>query len=250
MGKLYPHGLVLGDDLYVGHGTLASAGKIISQMEMPPKFEQPHGDLFYQSDEDCYAVSTATAIRDKMLLQGLKPVMPSPRWFYWYGRWPNVTVNAGTNPESGNGAAIAYGYCADSHFKYTEHGVFDPPTDEAKQNATDQGDKLRIHLALSLYEIKYGLYVRRSTCHIGSAIDDAFERLPGGEVWTAKGPMVGAHEFRVIGWDDFRQAFRIMNSWPDWSDGGYGWISYAQVESSPYKKWLIDEVPQFSEVAS
>lgn len=250
MGKLFPHGLVLGDPAYMAHGTLASAGKIIGQMEMPPTFEQPHGDIFHQTDEDCFAVSTATSIRDKMLLQGIKsPEMPSPRWIYWYGRWPDVTIDAGTSPERGIGAVQSYGYCEDKYFKYSDHTVFDPPTDEAKQHATDQGDKLKVHVAISDYEMKYGLYVRRSTCHIGSMIDDAFEQLPGGEVWTMKGPVIGAHEFRIIGWDDFRQAWRIMNSWLNWSDGGYGWISYAQAAASQFKRWLTDEVPQFSEEA-
>lgn len=37
----------------------------------------------------------------------------------------------------------------------------------------------------------------------------------------------GAHAMVVIGYDDGREAFQVLNSWgPNWGDGGFGWIKY------------------------
>jgi Domain of unknown function (DUF4384)/Papain family cysteine protease len=37
----------------------------------------------------------------------------------------------------------------------------------------------------------------------------------------------GRHAMTFIGYDDRRQAFRLINSWgKDWGDGGYAWLSY------------------------
>jgi Papain family cysteine protease len=37
----------------------------------------------------------------------------------------------------------------------------------------------------------------------------------------------GAHAMVVVGYDDGREAFQVMNSWgTNWGDGGFGWIKY------------------------
>ena len=37
----------------------------------------------------------------------------------------------------------------------------------------------------------------------------------------------GSHAMVVVGYDDDRQAFRILNSWGrNWGEGGYGWFGY------------------------
>jgi len=38
---------------------------------------------------------------------------------------------------------------------------------------------------------------------------------------------LGKHTMVVVGYDDFRNAFEIMNSWgPNWNDAGFAWIGY------------------------
>lgn len=48
-------------------------------------------------------------------------------------------------------------------------------------------------------------------------------------VWSAATATEGqgSHCVTLIGWDDSKNAFKIMNSWgTTWGDGGYGWIDY------------------------
>jgi hypothetical protein len=63
---------------------------------------------------------------------------------------------------------------------------------------------------------------------IGAKVYRELVQLPAGAVWSSvSGPAPNNHAMVVVGYDDNRQAFKIINSWgPEWSSGGYGWISY------------------------
>lgn len=62
---------------------------------------------------------------------------------------------------------------------------------------------------------------------IGAAVDEAFAKLPAGKKWSSMGRAVGGHAMIVVGYDDGKQGFRVMNSWGrDWCDGGYCWVDY------------------------
>lgn len=64
---------------------------------------------------------------------------------------------------------------------------------------------------------------------IGALIDQGFYHARKGHVWKKReGKSLGGHALVLVGYDDRRQAFRLINSWgPRWADGGFGWIDYA-----------------------
>lgn len=57
----------------------------------------------------------------------------------------------------------------------------------------------------------------------------SFDRLRGDVVYQAKNEASdGNHAITVVGYDDTRQAFKVINSWGlRWGNRGYGWIGYA-----------------------
>lgn len=63
---------------------------------------------------------------------------------------------------------------------------------------------------------------------VGALIDEGFYRLPKGKLWQRpQGKALGGHALVVVGYDDHKQAFKVFNSWgSQWSDNGFGWISY------------------------
>ena len=63
---------------------------------------------------------------------------------------------------------------------------------------------------------------------IGALIDDGLYNLQPGKVWSHKtGASRGGHAMVVVGYDDVREAFKVLNSWGGkWADKGYGWIDY------------------------
>ena len=62
---------------------------------------------------------------------------------------------------------------------------------------------------------------------IGANVDAAFVKQPAGQIWNAIGTAIGGHAMVVVGYDDAKQAFRLMNSWGvQWADGGFCWVDY------------------------
>lgn len=56
----------------------------------------------------------------------------------------------------------------------------------------------------------------------------ALSHLGRGDVYKDKAPSKsGPHAMVVVGYDDRRRAFRMLNSWgTDWADGGFAWFDY------------------------
>lgn len=62
---------------------------------------------------------------------------------------------------------------------------------------------------------------------IAMQIYDNFDDYSGGIYRKAYGDYSGYHAMCVVGYDDNKQAIKLINSWGErWGDGGYGWISY------------------------
>lgn len=59
-------------------------------------------------------------------------------------------------------------------------------------------------------------------------VDHAFKALKPGETYRSAAPQGHDwHAMALIGYDEDRQAFRLINSWgKNWADGGYTWIDY------------------------
>jgi hypothetical protein len=64
---------------------------------------------------------------------------------------------------------------------------------------------------------------------IGMMVDEGFQRLRGNFIYSGPSGMEkGGHAMVVVGYDDSRQAFKVLNSWGrEWGENGYGWISYS-----------------------
>lgn len=58
--------------------------------------------------------------------------------------------------------------------------------------------------------------------------DNSFINAGPGFIWNAySGSGMLAHIVIIVGYDDARNAYKIMNSWgTGWADGGYSWIDY------------------------
>jgi C1A family cysteine protease len=63
---------------------------------------------------------------------------------------------------------------------------------------------------------------------IGIAVTDIFNNWRGNDILRANGGTVRSyHALTVVGYDDNRSAFRVVNSWTTrWGDGGYIWVDY------------------------
>ena len=57
-------------------------------------------------------------------------------------------------------------------------------------------------------------------------INDGFAKKAN-FVWSADGTSAGGHCMLLVGYNDNKRAFKVMNSWgTDWGDNGFAWIDY------------------------
>jgi C1A family cysteine protease len=63
---------------------------------------------------------------------------------------------------------------------------------------------------------------------VAARVDSAFLRVAPGQIWsdTVSAGEQG-HAMVLVGYDDQRGAFKVINSWGTrWGEGGFGWIAY------------------------
>ncbi len=68
---------------------------------------------------------------------------------------------------------------------------------------------------------------------VGGQVDGVFASSTyKGAVLGKPGTSLGGHCYAVVGYDDTKGAFKVMNSWgTTWGAAGYGWISYTYMTS-------------------
>lgn len=76
-----------------------------------------------------------------------------------------------------------------------------------------------------------------------------------GNIYDQKiGKLLGHHSLVAVGFDDEKQAIKIINSWgKGWGEGGYGWISYnlfPQVVKQAFIVYDTPTAPYFIEIAN
>lgn len=61
----------------------------------------------------------------------------------------------------------------------------------------------------------------------GVLVTDSFLQPENGVILLPEGRLLGLHAIVICGYDDARQAFRMVNSWGDsWGEKGFAWLPY------------------------
>jgi hypothetical protein len=79
----------------------------------------------------------------------------------------------------------------------------------------------------------------------GMMVGQAFMSLRGTEIYDLPPKDAkGGHAMILVGYDDAKQAFKVMNSWGSkWGDRGYGWISYRAFGAGTHSAFTADGSP-------
>lgn len=72
-------------------------------------------------------------------------------------------------------------------------------------------------------------------------IDEPLKAYKGG-VFNERNPGTVNHAVLMLGWDDRKKAWLLMNSWgTEWGEGGYAWVAWGSNSVGMYAAWI--EVP-------
>lgn len=79
---------------------------------------------------------------------------------------------------------------------------------------------------------------------LGIHVDRQFGELSAGQSYgLPRGPSLGGHAVLLVGYDDARNAFKILNSWgTGWGDSGYGWIEYSAMRAIALQGYSVQDI--------
>ncbi|RAI29475.1 C1 family peptidase [Rhodoplanes serenus] len=164
--------------------------------------------------------------------------IPSPAYVYHLAR---AAECGGTNFVR-NVEVLRRGAPSMASYPYVDQCVA-PPGPDATARAEDfrvRGYR-RIDLA-RLDDIK-GQLALSNPVLISFADSVAFQRHRGDAVFTEPDFVAprGWHAMTLTGYDDRRQAFRLINSWGQgWGDRGYAWVSYDTIRQRVREAGILD----------
>jgi hypothetical protein len=94
-----------------------------------------------------------------------------------------------------------------------------------------------------LENIKGELY-RNNPVIVGMDVPNSFQDIRGPYIFSdTRSRSDGGHAMVIVGYDDKKSAFRIINSWGQgWGEGGYGWVDYAAMAERG-REYYVMNVP-------
>ena len=149
------------------------------------------------------------------------------------------------------------GVVAYNDFPYTDQDCSRQPNSALENKATQ--NRMHGFTRLTDGESTEGINVRAVKEHlakdapvvIGMMVGGSFmQNMMGKELWTPTDEDrsqagFGGHAMCVIGYDDRKQAFQLMNSWgPEWGNNGIGWVGYADFKEFVREAYGIDPMPK------
>ena len=154
--------------------------------------------------------------------------LPSPNYVYHLSRPGNC--DNGTNVDRVV-AVLKQGSLSLADFPYTDACV--PP---APASVVAQAHDFRVRgysqVNIGRPDDIRGQLAQGNPVIIRFFVSTAFEKLRNATTFTEPAPppgdkLTGWHFITLVGYDEHRQAFRLINSWSArWGDHGYAWLSY------------------------
>lgn len=222
------------------HAAVRSKSKSTARVDLSRDFPQP-GNQGSQSScvgwAVAYAVKSYQEKKERDWQLGKRDTTFSPAFLY-----NQIAAGRGC---PGNGSLLTDAFDVLIHqgvatlkkFPYNEKRCSPPPSSIKKQ-----ASPYRIHSFRRLgtqdvvWDIKHHLNIEVPVI-IGMLITDTFMKLKAGDIFdegqARRGKVVGGHAMTIVGYDDRKQAFKLMNSWgTGWGDGGFGWVSYGVLKTA------------------
>lgn len=124
--------------------------------------------------------------------------------------------------------------------------------DYTRQPCVDTKESAREFAIASFRRLQMPDVVPQSRSHLAEGFPVVVGMLVGNALQEHRGGIykapdadtkVGGHAMCVVGYDDEKQAFKLINSWgTNWADGGYGWVSYDTYKAKVREAYVVQDV--------
>lgn len=192
-------------------------------------------------DQGCLGSSTVTAcsnaIRFVMRKEKARDLQPSRLYMYWMARFVEglpTDIDSGVDVRKTLASIQTYGICEESLFPYNVNNYKTKPPNSCIRSATlNAKDFKYLSLNTNLTLMKQCLYAGLPII-FGMDVYQSFETNQSGAVVPMPGDgeaLLGAHVALVVGYDDGKKQFIVMNSWgQQWGDNGYFYLPYDYIQ--------------------
>lgn len=137
------------------------------------------------------------------------------------------TCAAGTAMQVVLDTMIHKGVCIYAAMPYNDGDCMTLPNASQLSNATNY--KITGYSKISKYDLgAIRAMIQNKKAVIATILpDNTFVNAKAGFVWKVNTGATMGHTIAIVGYDDTKNAFKIMNSWgTSWGDAGFGWIDY------------------------
>jgi C1A family cysteine protease len=123
------------------------------------------------------------------------------------------------------------GVCFYDDMPYNPQDWVSKPTEEQREKAKQfKIDYWRQVNVADVKEVKAQLSAGYPVV-IGADVSNEFindgRQEKANYIWKNAGTPAGGHAMLLVGYDDAKGAFKLMNSWgPEWGDNGFAWVTY------------------------
>ena len=182
----------------------------------------PIGDQGQQQSCVAWAIAYALKSYEEKVESG-QVLKFSPAFIY---NQINNGLNAPTNITDALNVLSQQGVCMYDDMPYNPDDWVTKPSAQMQQKAKKfRIDYWRKINHTDIKEVKAHLAAGYPII-IGAYVSEEFLRI-GKDIWNTAGTPLGGHCMLLVGYDDTKNAFKVMNSWGvGWGDNGFGWISY------------------------
>ncbi len=137
------------------------------------------------------------------------------------------TCAAGTAMQVVLDTMIHKGVCTYATMPYNDGDCYTLPN--ASQLANAANYKISGYSKISKYDLGAirAMIQNKKPVIITVIADNSFVNAKAGFIWKIATSGSLPHTITIVGYDDTKNAFKVMNSWgTSWGDAGFGWIDY------------------------
>jgi len=214
----------------------------MKNIKLPPvvSLKETWGPVYDQgSIGSCVANSIAGCVRFCALKNSLSTFDPSRLFVYYNGRTLphyDVNVDSGMTIKDGYKCVSKYRVCSETKWPYYIENFNKRPT----PNCYDEA--IQINSNFKYYSVDHNIHSLKTCLYEGFPISfglliyDSFQSdqvfstgcVPIPDFYTER--CLGGHAITLVGYDDYKQAFIVANSWSDnWGANGFCYIPYNYV---------------------
>jgi hypothetical protein len=174
-----------------------------------------------------------------------KDNLPSPNYVFHVSR--TGSCDDGTSVDDAL-RVMRKGVLSLADYPYSDKCVGPPPA-KVIARASDFRVRAVRKVDTSHADDAKGLLARGNPVLIRFNISSKFQDHSGDKTFSEPAPPrgdknAGWHLMALVGYDERRQAFRLINSWgTDWGDHGYAWISYSLLRTRISDAYVLEPGP-------